>query len=98
MKAYGGGFASGRPVLILLVAAAVVSSTASVLGKAIVGLGRMWPSVLIESVWALVLLSSAHSLIPRYGATGLAVATLVAFVIHGLAVAGYTRFSILAAK
>ena len=42
MKTYGPAFSSGRRFLILLVVAAVISSTASVIGQAIASVDKMW--------------------------------------------------------
>jgi O-antigen/teichoic acid export membrane protein len=91
MKAYGRAFLIGTPVLILLVAATVVNSTASVIGQAIASLDRMWWGFGLNSVWALVLLGSATQLVPRYGAVGLAAAFLAAYAIHAITVSVYTR-------
>ncbi len=89
MKAYGRDFLAGRPVLILLLLATVVSSTAAVVGQAIASLDRMWWSLSLNSVWALVLLASAVLLVPRYGALGLAGAFLASYSVHGLTVSTY---------
>jgi O-antigen/teichoic acid export membrane protein len=91
MKAYGRAFLIGTPVLILLVLATVVNSTASVIGQAIASLDRMWWGFSLNSVWALVLLGSATQLVPRYGAVGLAAAFLAAYAVHAVTVSIYTR-------
>ena len=89
MKAYGRDFLVGRPVLILLVLATVISSTAAVIGQAIASLDRMWWALILNSVWALVLLASADLLVPRYGALGLAGAFLASYLVHALTVGTY---------
>lgn len=91
MKAYGRDFLVGRPVLILLVVATVISSTAAVIGQAIASLDRMWWAFILNSVWALVLLASAVFLVPRYGAMGLAWAFLVSYLVHALTVSTYVQ-------
>ena len=91
MKAYGRSFLVGRPVLVLLVLAAVISSTASVIGQAIASLDRMWWAFVLNFVWALVLLASAVLLVPRYGALGLAGAFLVSYLVHALTVGTYVQ-------
>lgn len=91
MKAYGRDFLVGRPVLILLVLATVISSTASVIGQAIASLDRMWWGMGLNSVWALVLLASAAFLVPRYGALGLAGAFLASYSVHALTVSIYLQ-------
>jgi O-antigen/teichoic acid export membrane protein len=91
MRAYGRDFLAGKPVLILLVVATVISATAAVVGQAIAGLDRMWWGFGLNSVWALVLLGCASLLAPRYGALGLAAAVLAAYLVHAIMVAFYAR-------
>ncbi|MBZ5630867.1 MAG: oligosaccharide flippase family protein, partial [Acidobacteriia bacterium] len=89
MKAYGRDFLAGRPVLILLVLAAVISSTVAVIGQAIASLDKMWWGFTFNLVWALVLLSSASLLVPRHGALGLAGAVVASYSVHALTVTTY---------
>jgi O-antigen/teichoic acid export membrane protein len=91
MKAYGRDFLVGRPVLILLVLASVISSTAAVIGQAIASLDRMWWAFILNSVWAFVLIASAVLLVPRYGALGLAGAFLASYSAHALTVSTYVQ-------
>jgi O-antigen/teichoic acid export membrane protein len=91
MQAYGREFRAGSPVLILLVLAAVISSTAAVIGQAIASLDRMWCGFGLNAVWALVLLPSAAVLVARYGALGLAGALLASYSVHALTVSTYVR-------
>ena len=92
MKAYGPDFQAGRPTLILLVLATVISSTVAVIGQAIASLDKMWWGFNLNFVWALVLLSSASLLVPRYGALGLAGAFLASYSVHAITVGTYLRF------
>jgi len=89
MSAYGRDFLVGRPVLILLVIATVISCTAAVIGQAIASLDKMWWGLGLNSVWALVLLAGAALLVPRYGARGLAGAFLASYSVHALTVSTY---------
>jgi O-antigen/teichoic acid export membrane protein len=91
MSAYGPGFRGGRPVLIVLVLATVISVTAGVIGQAIAGLDRMWWGLALNLVWAVVMLAAAIFLVPRHGALGVALALLGSYVAHALAVAAYAR-------
>ncbi len=91
MKAYGRDFRAGKHVLVLLVLAAVISSTAAVIGQAIASLDRMWWGFSLNSVWALVLLASAALLVPRYGALGLAGAFFASYLLHALTVSTYVQ-------
>ncbi|MCU1238766.1 MAG: polysaccharide biosynthesis protein, partial [Candidatus Solibacter sp.] len=91
MQAYGRGFGAGRPVLVLLVLATVISATASVIGQAIASLDRMWWGFHLNAIWALVLLGSAVLLVPRFGAMGLAGAFLASYTVHAVTVSTYLR-------
>ncbi len=90
LRAYGRNFTSGVWVMVLLVSAAVLSSTVNVIGYAIASLGKMWSSLAFNAVWAPVLFSSAWLLVPRYGAMGLAEAVFISYVVHVVLVGGYT--------
>jgi O-antigen/teichoic acid export membrane protein len=91
MQAYGRDFRGGRPVLILLILATVISSTAAVIGQAIASLDKMWWGFGLNSVWALVLMAAAFLLVPRYGALGLAGAFLASYSVHALTVGAYVH-------
>jgi len=88
--AYGPEFARAKPVLILLVLTAVLSSTAAVIGQAIVSAGEMWWGFTLNCFWASVLLVTSPFFIARYAALGLAESMLVAYVAHTLTVGAYT--------
>jgi O-antigen/teichoic acid export membrane protein len=88
--AYGPGFAHLKPVLILVMTAAVISATAGVIGQMMASAARMWAGFTLNGVWVFALLSSAHALVPRFGAAGLAGASLAAYVVHALTVSVYT--------
>jgi O-antigen/teichoic acid export membrane protein len=90
LRAYGRNFTSGVWVMVLLVSAAVLSSTVNVIGYAIASLGKMWSSLALSAVWAPVLFSSAWLLVPRYGAMGLAEAVFISYVVHAVLVGAYT--------
>lgn len=89
MEAYGRDFRSGAPTLMYLVVGTVISSTTAVIGQAMASLDKMWWGFALNSLWALVLLSTALLLVPKYGAAGLAGAFLAAYSIHALSVSTY---------
>ena len=91
MKAYGPDFSAGRPVLILLVVAAVISVTAGVVGQAIASMDKMWWGLTLNLVWAAVMLVAAILLVPRYGGLGLALAYLGSYAAHALTVTAYAQ-------
>lgn len=82
MRAYGTSFREGKPVLILLVIAAVLSSTATVCGLAIMSRHSVWWTYALNLIWAGSLILSALALVPRFGALGLAEAFLLAYVVN----------------
>jgi O-antigen/teichoic acid export membrane protein len=93
MKAYGRDFSAGKPVLILLVSAMVVSSTAAVIGQAIMSLGMTWRAYIINLLWAVTLFGAALLLVPRFGALGLAEAYLAACVANAVGAGIYAKVS-----
>jgi O-antigen/teichoic acid export membrane protein len=95
MKAYGSDFLAGTPVVILLVFATVLSSTAAVIGQAIMSLDKMWWAYTLNVVWAIVLLPAAILLVPRYGALGLAEAFLAAYAANALTAGIYAQIFVL---
>jgi O-antigen/teichoic acid export membrane protein len=84
MRSYGSGFFEGRNVLAILSFSAVLISVNSVAGSAIASAGRTWFGFLFNLLWGLTLMCSAYFLIPLYGATGLALATLFSYMAHSV--------------
>ncbi|MQA28769.1 MAG: oligosaccharide flippase family protein [Luteitalea sp.] len=81
MSGYGPSFVSGYPVLIVLCFTTVIYSGMSVIGSAIVGRGLMWWGVAQNAIWATVMIAATWQL-RHQGAIGLAVATLLAYLVH----------------
>lgn len=85
MDSYGPGFKAGRWVLIWLVFSAVLNAVNSVVGQAIISKGRMWIGVIFNSLWAIALIiGSYYGIHSGYGAIGLAMATLIAYLLHSI--------------
>ncbi len=84
MRSYGSGFVEGRNVLIILSFSAILISINSVAGSAIASAGRTWSGFLFNLLWGVALICSAYFLIPLYGATGLALATLFSYMLHSI--------------
>lgn len=82
MRSYGSGFVEGKFVLVILSFATVLMAVNSVAGSAIASTGRTWLGFMFNLLWGLALISIAYFLIPLYGATGLALATLFSYVLH----------------
>ena len=73
---------------------AVVESLARAVGQDIISRGRMWTSVGMNGLWAVVLLICARPMVQGHAAMGLAVATLIAYGVHGLTTLLYAIFFI----
>ncbi|MCW5558025.1 MAG: oligosaccharide flippase family protein [Verrucomicrobiae bacterium] len=89
MAAFGKGFAEGAPALRVLACAAVITATLNMIGQSLVSEGRMWTGLLLNIIWATVLISLSLWWIPRQGALGLAWANLAAFGVHLVTVSWY---------
>lgn len=89
MALYGQSFRGHWLPLVLLAATAVVQAVVNVIGQAIASLGRMWWGFFLNLLWAVELLAGAK-LMMRWGASGLAAAYLISYVLHGIQVAVYT--------
>jgi O-antigen/teichoic acid export membrane protein len=79
---YGRAFVGDAAVLVLLSAAAILASTANMVGQSIVGEGRMWMGLGLNLSWAVCLIGTANLLIPTLGALGLAWANLISFIVY----------------
>ena len=96
MKSYGSDFYSGRNVLIILVFTTTLIATNSTIGQAIASKGKMWIGFLLNSIWAIVMLSTSYILLTNgYGAKGLAIAYLISYFIHTLNQFIVLKFNIL---
>jgi len=82
MKCYGTEFVSGSFVLITLTTSTVFQSIGSIIGSAIVSTGRIWYGFWFNALWAVTLCGSSYVFIPKFGALGLALATLIAYAFH----------------
>ena len=83
MRSYGTAFAAGSQVLALLALSAVLASVSQVVGQAIASKGEMWVGFAMNLLWATALLLSGYWLMSRgYGAMGLAIAYVFAYLLH----------------
>lgn len=78
VHAYGAGFDKAIPVLVLLAASAVPLAIAGMLGQLALGRGDRRSGVVACIAWSVVLVLLCVVLIPRQGAVGAALATLLA--------------------
>ena len=81
MSLYGSDFAVGKDVLIILSVTAILSSVAYVTGQVVIGVGNAWHAVLINSMWAIIVISSTYVFVNKgYGAIGVAYANLISYI------------------
>jgi len=85
MSGYGEAFREGGNILRLLVGCAAAMALTAVGGRALASLGRLWMSFACNGVWALLVLGLTAALVSR-GATGLAEARFLGYLVHGLLV------------
>jgi O-antigen/teichoic acid export membrane protein len=85
MSFYGAEFAAGWPILLLVLAAAVLTALQASAGQIITATGRMWTGAAMNLGWALVLLGACRLLLNKgWGAFGLAVAYLLSYGVHSV--------------
>lgn len=82
MRSYGVAFEAGYMVLIMLCFSGFLISVGTVIGNAIVSAGRVWFSFVFNGMWGVAYVGLAYLLIPRHGALGLALANVVAYLMH----------------
>jgi O-antigen/teichoic acid export membrane protein len=74
MGLYGESFRSGSLILILLVLAAPINALARMGTTALFGMHRAWSVFGLNVIWSATMLALATMLMPRMGASGLAIA------------------------
>lgn len=89
---YGSEFRESS-TLILLALSTIFSSFATVVGLGIASQGKMWAGFFFNLIWcAMVISFSTIFLIKGYGAIGLALSILIAYIIHSLYQFIYLRY------
>jgi len=88
MTSYGESFSEGATVLVLMMLVVALSSPCSVVGQAILSSGRIWAGFALNALWAVAMVGTAWSL-AGFGAVGLAMAYVIAYVVHLLSVGLY---------
>jgi O-antigen/teichoic acid export membrane protein len=83
MRAFGEGFENGVSTLVLLLGVGVVLSVCNVCASALTSLGAVWSGFFLNAIWGVVFLTGAWQATSRgCGAFGLAVSSLVAYVVY----------------
>lgn len=88
LRGYGAAFGDRPWVLIFSVAAASAQCITVPCWYVIMASGRMWTCFVMNFGWSVILLAGTLCLI-RFGATGVAGARLIAFLIHGCWIYGF---------
>ena len=91
---YGKQFAGVAPILSILMLCVFLNVVNGPVGTALAGAGRMWTGALMNLAWAIALLIAAFMLVPRFGGLGLAMAYLVAYLLHTIWVMTYVEFKL----
>ena len=90
---YGSPYVTASSLVLILGPAMFLASLSSIVGYSIAGVGRMWDGFCLNLVWGVGLVVLSLALVPGYGATGLALAFLGAYMSHFVAVLLYIRFA-----
>lgn len=87
MKLYGPGYSDGWPVFDAIVLAAVSAGVVNMLTNLLAAFNRMWVRLISDIAWALVYICGTYYLLQLgYGALGLALAMLMAFIVKTIIV------------
>jgi O-antigen/teichoic acid export membrane protein len=81
---YGVGFEGTSVVIILMACSGFLIAINSVVGNTITSLGQPWIGVFFCLLCGLSLVSAGYFLIPEMGAIGLALANVIAYLLHTL--------------
>lgn len=85
MRSYGMAFEEGALSLVLLSISTILIALNNVVGQAIMSKGRVWIGFSFNLMWATVFLALSYYFINNgYGVTGLALATLLAYLAHSM--------------
>lgn len=92
MGLYGKGFTDVH-TLIILTSSTIFTSIATVIGLSIASRGKMWTGFIFNALWGLYLIGFSLLFIRHGdGASGLALAVLLSYVIHALAQFVYLKY------
>ena len=83
MRMYGPSFAIAWPTLVLVLVTAGVVAVLNPIGSLLAAANRVWLGFWMNAGWAVVLLATTVLLV-RSGAVGVALARLVAYVVHAM--------------
>ncbi|HEY8360511.1 MAG TPA: oligosaccharide flippase family protein [Ramlibacter sp.] len=79
MGLYGPEFRAGWPLMVLLALAAPLHAVAKMSSTALLSMNRAWSTCGVNLLWGVTLVGVGYFAIPRFGATGLAAAFVLAY-------------------
>jgi O-antigen/teichoic acid export membrane protein len=80
---YGEEYSKSLSVIRIMAISSIIVAMNGVIGSSIASKGKMWLGLIFNSMWAFVLISLAYVFIEKgFGALGLAMATLIAYISH----------------
>jgi len=82
---YGAAFSGGSSFLPVLAISSIFSAISGVVGAQIAGTGRMWWSLGLNLLWAVIVSVAASMLIPQFGGVGASTALLVGYAVLAIA-------------
>ena len=81
-KLFGKNFFGVEPIIAVLMLASYFNIANAPIGTALAGAGCMWIGMLMNLLWGCILIFLAALWIPKYGAFGLGLAYLIAYLLH----------------
>ena len=79
---FGKQFVGAESIIVVLMLAVFLNVVNSTVGTALAGSGRMWTGTLMNLGWGIMLVLSSLMLVPHLGGQGLAIAYLLAYILH----------------
>ncbi len=91
MKLYGSAFSAGGIVLVGVVAGVMIQSVVAATGPAIQAAGKMWVGFGINALWGTTLISVVWAAAPVWGATGVAFAFVLSYLLLAIVSFAYLK-------
>ena len=92
LKAYGNGYATLVPILVIVVFSSVIGTVGSVVDQYILSAGDVWWRFVLNGIWASAYVVTAMLFIPSHKGQGRAWAALAAYGIHLIGMIIYVSY------
>lgn len=93
MASYGADFSNGRNVLVFQAFAAAIAATIGVMGQFLASTGAMWSLIVLQLIWGSVNIGLTW-FFRGDGARGVALAYLIAYVVHLVSMSSMTIWKV----